>query len=86
MLLDVGQLVGVKRGQDVEVLVLRGPVDGRRAEVKAFAAGGLQLVDLLFVLGEWRLVDLDARGLLEIRDHGIRKFVRPHEQVEFAGR
>ena len=81
---DVLQLVHVEGRENAEVLELRRAVARRLAEVEAFAAGGLQLVDLLFVLRERRLVHLDAGGLLEVRDHRIGEFVRPHEQVELA--
>ena len=57
--------------KNAEVLELRRAVAGRLAEVEALAAGRLQLVDLLFVLGERRLVDLDAGLGFEIRDDRI---------------
>ena len=56
-------LAHVEGRKNAEVLELRGAVAGRLAEVEAFAAGRLELVDLLLVLRERRLVDLDAGRL-----------------------
>ena len=69
---DILHPVHVEGGEHAEVLELRGAVAGRLAEIEALAAGRLELVDLLFVLRERRLIDLDAGLRLEIRDDRIR--------------
>ena len=79
-------LVHVEGCQHRQFLELDGAVASRLAEIEAFAASGLQLVDLLFVLRKRRHVDLDARSLLEVRDDRIGEFVRPHQQVQLARR
>jgi len=77
-------LLFVERLQDVDVLELQSAVVGGLAEVEAGAAGGLQLVDLLLVLREWRRGDLDAGRFLEIGDHRVRQFIVPVDQAQAA--
>ena len=55
-----------------------------RAQIEAFTARRLELVDLLFVLREGRGVDLDAGRLLEIGKDRVRILVRPHEDRDLA--
>jgi hypothetical protein len=74
----------VERLENTDVLELQCAVMGRLADVEAFAAGRLQLVDLLLVLRERGRGDLDARQFLEIRDHGIGQFVVPVDNAELA--
>jgi len=46
------ELVGVPRPEQAEILELRRAVAASAAQIEAFAAGRLQLVDLLLVLRE----------------------------------